>query len=320
MEHWVVGVDLGATKVGLGLVDAQNRVTLQRRFSTQEAGGVQGVIDRIAVIFGEYKDSLPLGNTIEGLGICSPGPLNHETGIIVDPPNLPEWRNVPMKRLLMDKLGVPVVLEHDAKASALGEFHYGAGRGAQSMIYIVIGTGVGGAIILNGQLYRGANNSSGEIGHITIDLHGEPCSCGSKGCAETFLSGPNLARMYCRKLPADTLPAFCKVSLDEVTGEIVTRLASQGDKLALKVMDEAGEALGALVASLAMTLDIDVFVIGSSVAKAGDLLLKPAHKAVPHYSFRSVSSRVKILKNVLGDEGPLLGCAWLVRQHIQSMK
>jgi glucokinase len=242
--------------------------------------------------------------------------LDHQTGIIIDPPNLPGWRNVPLKQMLHDRLGVPVILEHDAKAAALGEYHYGAGRNTSSMIYIVIGTGVGGAIILDGQLYRGTHNSSGELGHVTIDFKGDPCSCGSTGCPESFLSGPNLARRYRQGLEAGYPLPEGVLNPDEINGEMVTRLASRGDRLALDVMNTAGQALGALVASLAMILDIDHYVIGSSVAKAGDLLLEPARRAIPCYSFKSVCSRVRILNNELGDDGPLLGCAWLIRQSM----
>ena len=315
MDHWVVGVDLGATKVALGLIDPQNRMVARRRFPTESSRGPAWAVERITAAVHELQGSLPADVTISGSGICSPGPLDHASGMIYDPPNLIGWRDVPLRRMLVDALHMPVCLEHDAKAAALGEFYYGAGRGARSMVYIVVGTGVGAAIILDGQVYRGEQNSAGEVGHITIDPHGEVCSCGAVGCVETFLSGPNLARSY-RQALASLPPGI--ISAEQVTGESVVNLAEQGDALALRVMAQASEALGTAVASLAMILDVDLYVIGGSVAKAGDLLLGPARQAVSRHAFRSVAGRIRIVPCALPDDGPILGCGWLVRQALEN--
>jgi glucokinase len=312
MEPWVVGIDLGATKVAVGLISPQNEVVARRRFPTDVASGPGPAVARIAQAVSELAGHLPTGVRIGGLGICSPGPLDHRAGLLIDPPNLVGWRNVPLKQMLSHELKLPVYLEHDAKAAALGEYQYGAGRGARSMVYIVVGTGVGAAIIMDGKLHRGEHNSAGEVGHITIDPAGERCSCGSIGCVETFLAGPGLARAYRRALAQSSASS----SEEVITGEMVARLAGQGDPLALQVMGRAGEALGTAVASLAMILDIDLYVIGSSVAKAGDLLLEPARRAVPRHAFSSVAAHVHIVGCALQDDGPILGCGWLARQGL----
>ena len=180
------------------------------------------------------------------------------------------------------------------------------------MVYIVVGTCVGAAIILDGQLYRGIHNSAGEIGHTTLDRHGEVCSCGSRGCVETYMSGPWLARRYQRALDG--------AGQQPITGELVAHLAERGDALALEVMKGAGEALGVAVASLAMILDIGLYVVGGSVSKAGDLLLEPARKTVPFCSYRSVSPRVRIVATELGEDGPILGCGHLARRSLQQQR
>ena len=180
------------------------------------------------------------------------------------------------------------------------------------MVYIVLGTGVGAAIIVDGQLYRGLHNSAGEVGHITMDLHGEPCSCGNRGCVEAYASGPGLARRYQRALERRGKA----VPNQAITGELVARLAEQGEPLAMQIMTEAGEGLGVAIATMAMILDIELYVVGSSVAKAGDLLLKPARETVPRHSYRSVSSRVRIVATELWDDGPILGCGWMARQAL----
>jgi glucokinase len=216
--------------------------------------------------------------------------------------------------MLTARLRVPVTLEHDAKAAALGEFYYGAGRGERSMVYIVVGTGIGAATIIDGQLYRGMHNAAGEIGHTTLDRYGEPCSCGSRGCVETYASGPWLARRYQRALERRGNGEKAHDDPKPITGERVASLAQDGDALAVEVLKGAGEALGLAIASMAMILNIDLYVIGGSVAHCGDLLLQPAREMVPRYAHQSVASTVRIVANELGEDGPILGCGWLSRR------
>ena len=312
MSEWVIGVDLGGTKIELGLVDPQNHIVARERVATGGDEGPQAVVERIARHVDRLERELPAGREVDALGICSPGPLDHQTGILIDPPNLPGLHHTPLRQLLSQRLNLPVSLEHDAKAAALGDFYYGAGRDVQNMVYIVVGTGVGAAIIMDGELVRGTHNYAGEVGHITIDRNGDKCHCGTRGCVETFLSGPSLARRYQRALESEGRTEDSQT----ITGELVAQRAAQGDSQAAEVMRGAGEALGIAIASMAMILDIEQYVIGGSVAKSGDLLLGPARTIVPNYCFQSVGSRVRIHLTELGDDGPILGCAWLARRSI----
>lgn len=309
MQPWVIGVDLGGTKIRLGLVSPQDEIVATRQMATDAPAGIDAVTERIATAAGELAEAIPAGSRVAALGICSPGPVDHAGGLLIDPPNLKGLHHTPLRQKLIDRLDIPVVLEHDAKAAGLGDYYFGAGRGARSMIYIVVGTGVGAALIVEGAIYRGEHNSAGEIGHTTLDRHGELCGCGSRGCVETYLSGPWLGRRYERARGQTTGQSLAG-------GNDVARLAAAGDPIALQVFADAGDALGAAVATMAMMLDVDLYVIGGSVAKAGDLLLEPARRGVPHYSHHSVSARVRIVPTALGDDGPILGCAWLARQLV----
>jgi glucokinase len=309
MNPWVIGVDLGGTKIRLGLVSPDDAIVMTRQIPTNPHQGIDAVTARIGIAVDELQESVPAGCRIAALGICSPGPVDHEAGLLVDPPNLQGLHHTPLRQKLVDRLGMPVVLEHDAKAAGLGDYHFGAGRGSRSMIFVVVGTGVGAALIVDGAVYRGAHNSAGEIGHTTIDRNGELCGCGSRGCVETYMSGPWLARRYEHSHTTTTPEAA-----QPLAGGDVARLAAEGDAFAVQVFQDAGDALGAAVATMAMMLDVDLYVIGGSVAKAGDLLLEPARRGVPKYSFHSVSERVRIVGTELGDDGPILGCAWLARQ------
>lgn len=313
MQEWVIGIDLGGTKIELGLVDPANRIAARRRIATQPQLGPESVTQRIAAEAEALAAMLPAGAAIGGVGICSPGPVDHLSGALLDPPNLQGLHHSALGPMLAERLGLPVALEHDAKAAALGDFHFGAGRDAGSMVFIVAGTGVGAAVIVDGQLFRGEHNAAGEIGHTTLDRHGELCSCGRRGCVETFISGPWLSRRYRAAALAAGSP-----DPGDAPGEHVAALARSGDGAALEVLRTAGEALGQAVATMAMLLNVDLYVVGGSVAKCGDLLLASARAAVPRHAFRSVSERVRIVPTALGDDGPILGCAWLARNHGKS--
>ncbi len=314
MTSCVAGVDLGGTKIEIGLVDDQNTILGRCRIPTHPERGPKDVAARIASEVAQLERALPAGQRVAALGICCPGPVDHRTGTLIDPPNLQQLHHAALGPMLAARLDVPVSLEHDAKAAALGEYFYGAGRGEPSMVFIVVGTGVGAAIIMYGELYRGVRNSAGEVGHITLDPHGERCACGSRGCVETYVGGPWLVRRYERALAA--LAPGPALGHGPLTGERVACLAAEGDPVARKVIVQAGEALGIAVASMAMILNIDLYVVGGSVVKCGDMLLDPARRVAPQYCYRSVGCEVRIEATELGDDGPILGCAWLARQAL----
>ncbi|MDE2853067.1 MAG: ROK family protein [Chloroflexota bacterium] len=299
----VIGIDLGGSKIALGLVDPRGEIRARRRIDTNSEAGSKVVVERIAAEVEALKATLPPEEALAAVGVGAPGPVDHVSGDLLTLVNLPGISNSPFRRLLQERLSLPVALDHDAKAAALGEFHYGAGRDGDSMIYIVIGTGVGAAIIYQGKLIYGEGNSAGESGHMTVDPKGHPCHCGSRGCLETYTSGPALAKHY------------AAASGQTVTGAEVSARALAGDEVALEVLASAGRALGIAIASLAMTLNIERFVIGGSVALAGDLLLNAARESLTLYSFKAVSAKVNVRATSLGEDAPILGAAWLARQR-----
>ncbi len=308
MKDYVVGIDLGGTKSALALLDKDNQIVARARIATEANEGPDNIIGRLVEVIEGFKADLPEDARLAAVGVCAPGPLDHEQGIMLSPTNMPRFHNTPLQRILEERLGVPARLEHDAKAAALGELHAGAGQGYNSLVYIVIGTGVGAAIIINGQLYRGEKNFAGEIGHATLDRYGELCHCGSRGCFETFMSGPSLSKRY----------AKLKNTESEISGAEITELAHQGDEAALQVITDAGEALGVMVATTAMMLDIEHYIVGGSVAKAGDLLVDSARATFPKYSFKSFSSRLSLVASQLGEDAAILGSAYLARQALIS--
>lgn len=312
MNHWTLGIDLGASKIAMGLVSPTHAIVAARRFPTEAERGPAHAVERIAAALDEIVRET--GIAPAAIGVCSPGPVDHVGGVILDPPNL-GWRNVPLRRMLSERFGLPVTLEHDAKAAALGEFHFGRGRelDARDLVYVIVGTGIGAAIILDGQLYRGCTNAAGEIGHITIDRRGPPGSSGVIGAVEAFAGGPAIARNYLNRISRGGAAPSAALGADEVA-----RRAAQGDADAQAVFADAGDALGAAIATTAMMMDVELFVIGGSVAKAGEVLLDPARRAIPRYAFASVAARVRIVATRLHEEGAILGCAWQAGATIEG--
>lgn len=315
MKSYVIGADLGGTKIELGLVDPHDRIVARKRIPTEAQLGPASVVERIAACVAELRSHLPANERIAALGMCTPGPVDHEQGILLDPPNVQGLHFAPLGALLNTRLGIPIRLEHDAKAAALGEFYFGAGRGERSMVYIIVGTGVGAALIMDGAVYRGMHNSAGEFGHTVLDRNGLLCSCGNRGCVETFMSGPRLGQWY--GILRESHQSLVISHQSPVSGEEVATLAAQGDPIAVAVITQAGEALGAAIATLAMIVNIDLFVVGGSVAKCGDLLLAPARRAVPRHAFASVAGHVRVVASGLDTDAPILGCAWLARQLLR---
>ncbi len=195
-NEWFLGIDLGASTYKCGLISPDWKIVARCEAPTLALEGPVQAADRIAASTREILSRLPADGHVTRAGICSPGPIAHQTGMIVNPPNLTGWREVPFAAMLAERLDLPATLEHDAKSAALAEFHLGAGRGAHSMCLIIVGTGIGGAMIVDGNLYRGEQSAAGEIGHFTVNLDGPICTCGSQGCVEAYACGPAIMNSY----------------------------------------------------------------------------------------------------------------------------
>jgi glucokinase len=294
-----LGIDLGGSSFKCGLISPEWKIVARNEAPTDALHGPAQAADRMAHNVRALQTQLPAGGQLGTIGICSAGPIDITTGTILEPPNLTGWRNVPFAQMVSERVGLPVVLEHDAKGTALAEYHFGAGRGAKSMALIIVGTGVGSAMIVNGQLYRGPNGSAGEIGHITVDMDGPICRCGATGCVEAFAGGPAILDAY----------NFATRRGVE-SGEAIVQAAQQGDEIARRVFARAGRALGAALATMAMLNDIERFVMFGSGIKAGDLVLDPVRAAIPRYSYRTVGARVQLVLAELGNDAGILGAAW----------
>jgi glucokinase len=310
-----IGVDVGGTKVWAGVVDAGGALlaTARRPTPSQEP---PRVIATIAELVGE----LAAGRTIEAVGIGAAGWIDRERSRVRFAPNL-AWRDEPLRDLVSDRIGLPVVVENDANAAAWGEYRFGAGRGEENLVCLTVGTGVGGGLILDGALQRGTFGIGAEIGHMRIVDGGHECGCGNRGCYEQYGSGRALLRVA-REMVALSPAAGSRLlelaggTLDADAGPAITAAAREGDPLAVKCFEETGAWIGRGLASLAAILDPGRFVLAGGVCEAGELLLNPVRtEFLANLPGRRFRPEADVVLAELGPQAGIIGAADLARDR-----
>jgi glucokinase-like ROK family protein len=305
----VAGLDLGATHLNLIIANcaaqpiAEQEIALDINrgpvFSLEQAETHLRELARSAGI--QIKDLLAVG-----LGV--PGPIQAEAGMVIAPPIMPGWDRFPIRSTLEKQLGCPVTLNNDAELGAVGEWAYGAARSARNLAYIKVATGVGAGLLLDGHIYRGATGSAGEIGHLTVDLNGDLCTCGNRGCLETIASGPAIARRAQQAIQAgrQTLLGL-QADGRPVTAEDVAAAASRGDLVAQQIIAEAGAQLGVAIAGLVNLINPNMVVVSGGVAEIGDLFLEPVRREVHRRSLPASAHTAQITTALLGRRSVVLG-------------
>lgn len=309
MQKFVVGVDLGGTKISAALSNLNGEIISQTTVPTNANEGEIPVLNRIIdsvdkVIKGgcvEYKD-------IAGIGIGSPGPLDAEKGIIIYTPNLP-FKNFNLVDPLKNKFGVPVFLDNDANVAAIGEYMFGAGRGAKDVVFFTVSTGVGGGAVLNGKVYRGHTSNALEIGHMTVAPDGPRCNCGNIGCVEATSSGTAIAKRGQEALNSKVETSLRKY--DKVTSYEVFVEAAAGDPVCKDIIDTALNYLGIAIANAVSIFDPEVIIVGGGVSKAGDIVFDTIRKVVNKRCFKSMAESVKIVPAGLGTDAGVIGAVAL---------
>lgn len=308
MGQFVIGVDVGGTNVKLGVVGAAAKVIARSNFSTKTYSSSQKqLIDAVVVnILKLLKDAKINRKNIRGVGIGLPGLINFKKGVVNTLPNIPGWNKVPLKKILRKKLRIPVFIENDVNLMALGEWKYGAGKGARNFVCITLGTGVGGGLILNNQLYRGASSAAGEAGHMPLNEEGPSCQCGGYGCFETYVGNSYLQEK------AD------RVFGRRITLEEVTRLADTGDPGAMTFWQEFGIHIGNALAGIVNLLNPSRIVIGGGVSNCPAFVFKVVEEVIKKRAMKIPADTVKIVKARLGNDAPLLGAKVLVESALTN--
>jgi glucokinase len=307
----VFAADLGGTHLRAAAVDREGMIQYQLKRSTPQAEKPNEIVLALVTAARECQQQAARnGRHIRAVSIAVPGTVDVSEGVVIKAPNVPCLDGFRLSAALESELDWPAILENDANAAAVGEMWQGAGRGSQTIICITLGTGVGGGIILNGKLWRGANGSAGEIGHMAVDpFDGVPCPCGSRGCLEVYASATAIVRMTREATPR--YPNSVLHKCENVTSETVYNAGIKGDELALEVFRRMGVYLGIGIASLINLLNPEVIVVGGGVANGWKLFEQHMRQQVTERAFPLPARTVKILQAQCGDDAGLLGAARL---------
>jgi glucokinase len=310
-----LAVDLGGTKLLVGIVDPGGNVRAQQRITTPQ-DGPQSVAQAIRDLARELRSSLPpVAAPLAGVGVAVAGPTDHDRGIVYDPPNLNGWGSeTPFGPLLARELKETVHLENDANAAALGEAWVGAGRGVRDLVYITVSTGIGGGLILGGHLYRGANGTAGEIGHMIVDPDGPLCHCGNRGCLEALASGTAIARQAREAVARGDRTKLQRLAgrPEEITAAAVAEAAQAGDPLSADLYQRAGARIGLVLSNFMALLNPAMIVAGGGVSKTGELLFKPLREAMAARVYPRPARSVQLVPAALGDSVGIIGAAALI--------
>jgi len=318
----VIAVDLGGTKIAAGVVSGDLEILARENSCTCADGGVDAVVARVVGICRSMVERQGMNiSQVGGVSIAACGAIEPERGLVVFSPNLPGWCNVPLRDMVAERLGIGAMLINDANAAALGELRAGAGVGKKELIYLTLGTGIGGAIIIGGRLYTGSTGSAGELGHMTINTGGRRCNCGNTGCLETLASGTAIARDAIDRIAGGALSSLTEMvggRLENIDAEKVAIAARAGDPVALDVINRAAFYLGLGMVNLVNIFNPEMIVVGGGVAGMGEILLGPAREAVAERAFPVSAESVSVVASQLGSGAGIMGAAIFALQKMAT--
>jgi glucokinase len=305
-----IGIDLSGPNVRAALLSDEGRI-LERREAVISSDNLVELVAKVGRELGAGDSS------VRAMGIGIPGLVNRQTDRVIASRNLPATVRDDLHAEFMRATGIRVELENDANAAAYGEYKVGAGRGSRDIFYMMIGTGIGGAIILDGKLWTGSSGFAGEVGHITIDTDGLECVCGNTGCLETVASAPSIVRRARERLNRDSTSSLSKLGLNkDFTADDVAQEANEGDDFALMMIERTGKYIGTGVASVINLLNIERIVLGGGVMGAGQLILNPIIQEAKRRAFQPCFEATQIVAASLGSDAVAIGAAMLARDAV----
>jgi glucokinase len=324
MSEYVFSVDVGGSKILSALVARDGKVVAEELEQTAALDKFDAVLRQIRMAYQALvkraeagPDSRPLA-----VSLAIAGAIDLNNGVVTESPNLPQWQDVPLRSMVEEALGLQTFMINDANAAALGEHTHGAGRGTRNMVFITVSTGIGGGLIINGDLYQGCNGAAGEIGHMVIDVDGPLCGCGNYGCLEALASGTAIARDAADRIALGTyssIPKFTN-SGGTITAAAVAAAAKQGDPLANEIVSRAAHYLGMGLVSVVNVFNPEMVVIGGGVAQMGDMLLNPARQVVRENAFRIAADAAQIVQAQLGARAGVVGASTYAWRQLKRSK
>jgi glucokinase len=316
-----IGIDIGATRIKMGVVTHAGRLIYKDHVETAGIiGPSQFVKTTKDAVEGLIAGSSLERQSIGAIGFGAPGWVDHQKGIVHELTNITDWEDFPLAREIETAVGLESFVDNDANAMAVGEMIHGAGRGRRNFVCLTLGTGVGGAIVIDGAVYRGVRGLAGEIGHLTLDLDGPTCACGAAGCLEKFVGNRflvgravELAWGQIDDGRGKILVEMADNRAENVTAKMLSEAAEKGDTVALEVWKEAGRRLGASLAGLVNLLNPECFIIGGGVAEAGDVLFVPMREEMESIAMNKLGYSTPLMRAELGEDAGLIGAATFAR-------
>src|SRR3989337_3488131 len=316
----VIGIDLGGSAVRLSTVTSAGRLRYSKSVDISARREQRYVLDAIlSSIIELITIEKKRGNKVVSIGIGSPGTIDLRKGVVVTSANFKGWKDVPLKKLLEKGVNLPVVLDNDANTAAFGEKWKGAGRKVNSLICLTMGTGIGGGIVLDGDIWHGADGMAGEIGHMTVNPEGPRCNCGNTGCLEAYSSATGMVRSAAASIKSGKRSILKKLSYGDnssITARMIYESALNGDRLSLEILAEAGKYLGIAIASLINILNPEMIVLAGAVAGAWDLFMPTTRQEINKRAFNVLAERTKIVPGKLIDSAGIVGAAGLALKQL----
>ncbi len=317
MSKYVLGIDLGASLIKSMIMNDQGTAGPVTRFPTMGEDGADAVLKQLQTAIAHAKTQLGKEDVLVGIGLGTPGLINADGEICGEAVNIPGWRDVPLKDILEEMARLPALVQNDVNLTALGEYVYSAGEDVRNMMCISIGTGIGGGLIINDELYTGENGFASEIGHLIVEPEGIECGCGQRGCLEQYASAGGLL-FNCNRLAVNfpsPLAELCGVNPEWITAELVYNYARQGDKLALEVHDLACRMLARAVGQVINLLAPDMIVLCGGVMNSGDMILPQVLDILPSYSIPVIRDKCIIVQGTLGPDAGVTGASLYALQE-----
>jgi len=322
-DDLILGVDLGGSKILTAVVNSRGEMLSSNESTTPATEGHEAVIQSIVDSSHRVLKQADVAiSELIAIGVGAPGLSNPETGILFTSPNLPGWRNVPLRDIMQERLDKKTFVINDANAAALGEFCFGAARGTRNFIYVTLSTGIGGGIVIDGKIYSGVIGAAGEVGHMTIDDEGPICNCGSRGCWETLASGTALAKEARHRIKEGvrtSILEYVEGDVEKVTAQVIHSAAKQGDSLAKELIARTGYYVGVGLANLINIFNPELIVIGGGLSNIGDMLLKSAFKVAGERAFKEAFQAVRFASTELGRNSGVLGATAFALQEMRNL-
>jgi len=315
MGKTIIGIDVGGTKVAGGLVTQKGRLVESQVVPTHAEKGFSKSYAQIIHLIGRLLRAAGGKENVGGIGICAPGPLNPKTGVVLNPPNLPGWRNIELAKMVEKEFGLPAKLENDANAAGLAEVLFGAAVGYKDVFYVTVSTGIGTGIIINGKIYHGKNGIAGEGGHVSIDYRSPyRCGCGTYGDIESLAAGPAMARRARVMLEQEhSLPSVLRElthgRAEEISPQMIQQAARQGDRVAKTILEETGFFLGVWLAGMITLFDPEAIVIGGGVSHIGKPLFDKIKATIPSHTINGFAAETPVLPAKLRTNVGVYGAA-----------